>query len=147
MKGIVLFVLMIISTLISAQEEIEGYGNWKWGTLYTDVQDELVPSTNKIPGFKAYEKKNETLEFEGLKARLISYAFKNGEFVGINIGLFSEDLEKIVEIFTGKYGEPLKTETPFLTNYEWHINSADISITNLPSSGNEGLAVGIKRKK
>ncbi len=147
MKGIVFIFLMFTCTLISAQEEIEGYGDWKWGTLYTDVQDELVVSSNKLPGFKAYDKKNETLEFEGLKARLITYGFKKGEFWVVNIGLYSEDMGEIVEIFTNKYGEPLKTETPFLTNYEWHINSADFSISYFPSKGNEGLTIGIKGKK
>lgn len=147
MKKYLVFLILISSSIVYSQEQITGFGGWEWGTPLVDVESQLTKSSNKLPGFAAYDKINEELTFEGLDARLITYGFKKKVFRAVNIGLKNSDLDKIVEIFTEKYGEPKKTETPFLTNWEWHISSADMSITYLPSKKEDGVTIGIKGKK
>lgn len=146
MKKYFTILLLLCSTIIYSQEQIEGFGGWKWGTPLADIESQLKKSSNKLPGYASYDKIDDDLNFEGLQARLITYGFKKKALKVVNIGINNADLDKIVEIFTSKYGEPKKTETPFLTNWEWHINSADISIAYLPSKKENGVTIGIKGK-
>lgn len=147
MKKYFVFLLLLFSTLIYSQEQLDGFRDWKWGTMLKDVESQLKKSSNKLPGFAAYDKIDEDLKFEGLEVRLITYGFKKKVFRAVNIGVKTSDLDKIVEIFTKKYGEPKKTETSFLTNWEWHLNSADMSITYFPTAKEDGVTIGIKGKK
>jgi hypothetical protein len=146
MKKYLPILLLLCFTLSFPQEQIDGFRGWKWGTPLEYVESQLKKSSNKLPGFVAYEKINENLTYEGLKARLITYGFKKKKFKAVNIGLKNADLDKIVAIYTKKYGEPKKTETPFFTNWEWHISTADISVAYFPSKKEDGVTIGIKGK-
>ncbi len=136
--------LLLSSFCLNAQS-VDDFRGWKWGTPFSQLESELVKSKNKLPGFKAYDKIGDLLEFEGCKARLITYGFKKDVFRIVNIGLYSDDIEKITRIFTEKYGEPKVSELGLLKNWEWQLKTADISIAYIKSK-KDGITIGIKGK-
>lgn len=142
----ILLLVFIMGTLYSQCQSIDGFRGWKWGTPYSEVETELIKSRNKIPGFKAYDKIGDKLEYEGMQVRLITYGFKKNVFKAINIGMYSKDIDAIIEVFTKKYGKPKQTEMEFLKNWEWHLENADISVAFIPTKKENGISVGIKGK-
>ncbi len=146
MKKYFTILFLLCSTITYSQKQIDGFRGWKWDTPLEDIESQLKKSSNKLPRYAAYDKIDEDLTFEGLQARLITYGFKKKKLKVVNIGLKNTDLDKIVKIFTKKYGKPKKTETPFFTNWEWHISTADMSISYFPSKKEDGVTIGIKGK-
>jgi len=149
MKKTIFIILFFISfSGIQAQSDAEGFRNWKWGLKYTEVSDRLKPSKNRLPRLKAFDKKSENFNFEGIKVHTISYGFRDELFAGVNIGIYNKDLDHILAVFKKKYGEPRKIDTPILVNYEWHLKSGDISISYFPSKkGSKNTSIGISKKR
>ncbi|MFC2120150.1 hypothetical protein ACFLTI_00990 [Bacteroidota bacterium] len=147
-KALLAFMLAVFSIGLFGQSDINGFRDWDWDIEFSTVSRDLTPSKNKLPRFKAYDKKTENLSFEEITAHLITYGFKNGKFAAVNIGIFNKDLDHIVKVFTKNYGKPRKVDTPFLMNYEWHLKSADISISHFPSKkGEKNTSIGISKKR
>lgn len=149
MKKLLFILLLFVPfTGLIAQADVDGFRNWKWGLEYSEVAKRLTPSKNRLPRFTAYDKLSENYHFEGIKAHLINYGFRDDIFSGVNIGIFNKDLDHIVKVFTKKYGEPKKIDTPVVINYEWHLKSGNISITYLPfKKGNKNTSIGISKKR
>ena len=147
-KSILIMLVLFLSSGLFAQNDIDGFRGLKWGTPFSDLSEKLVPSKNKTPGFKGYDMKDENFSFEGITAHTITYVFKKNLLYGVNIGVFNKDLDKLVAVFTGKYGDPKVTDTPFLVNYEWHLEKTDIAITNFPTNkSDKSTTIAIGKKK
>ncbi|MDZ7740413.1 MAG: hypothetical protein U5Q03_01285 [Bacteroidota bacterium] len=142
----IFFVILLLTSLGLYAQSIDGFRDWKWGTPFSALEQELVKSKNKIPGFKTFDRIGDMLEFEGCKARLITYGFKKDEFRAVNIGLYPDDIDKIIKVITEKYGEPKVTDLDSVENRVWHLKSAEISIAYAKSE-KDGLTIGIKGKK
>ncbi|MBT3423992.1 MAG: hypothetical protein HOG05_09115 [Bacteroidetes bacterium] len=144
-----LFTLILFIALASSTfAQVNSYNGYKWGTPYSEMEDKLVPSDNKIPGYKSYEMKNQEMKFEGFTVHTLSYVFKKNVFYGVNIGFYSKDKETILALLTKKYGEPKAVETPFVVNYEWHLEKTAMALTYLPTNqGDKSLSFTMGKKK
>ena len=146
MKAFLLSLLMVIGITVVAQEQINSFRGWDWGISFEEVSDQLVAAKTKTTmGMKPFNKVNEELKYEGLEVDNIIYLFKKKKFVAATVALHNDNLDNIVEIFTAKYGEPKVTNAFVLTNYEWHISSADIAIAHIPSAS-KGIGVSVQIK-
>lgn len=142
------FMLMVfcLPFLLLAQTEtdIDGFRGLKWDTPKSEFQFELVKSKNKTPGYQGFDRVDEDLTFEGVKAHVITYVFDGETFVGINIGIEKQDLESVLNAFKIKYGEPIVKDTPFLINYEYYLEKTMISITFFPMmEGTKTVSIGM----
>ena len=147
------FLLLLIFSLPffsfgQTHADIDGFRGIKWDTPKSDFSFELVKSKNRIPGYKAYDKKGENFNFEGITAHTITYAFEDELFYAINIGIEKKDLKAIIAKFTSKYGEPKAKESPIIVNYEWYLEKTMISVTYLPMvQGTKTVTIGIGKLK
>ncbi len=132
-------------TAVSQAAEPDGFRGIKWGTPLSELESKMVKSENRIPPYDGYDMKNEDLNYLGVTARLITYGFKKGKLMAVNIGIYKKDLEKIVSVYTKQYGEPKKIDTFIFKNYEWHLKIVDIGITSLPGKAN--TTIGISKKE
>lgn len=148
MKVLLLSVLIIMSSSVIAQEELTSFRGWDWGISFDEVSSELTPAkTRTTMGMKPFNKVNEELTYEGIEVDNIIYLFKKQKFVAATVAMHNDNLENIVKIFTTKYGEPKVVDAFVLTNYEWHISTADIAIAHISSASNGiGVSVQIKGK-
>jgi len=147
MKKIIQLVLLVmLCPVVYAQSDLNGFRNFTWDTPFTQMSEGMVKSKSITPGYESYEKTGDNLLFEGLTSRSILYLFKKGLFKGVTIGLYNKDVDVAVQKLTKKYGEPKYTETPFLKNWEWHLNSAIIALSFFPTNKNdESAAIGIRK--
>lgn len=148
MKVFLFGLLIALSFSLVAQDEITSFRGWDWGISFDEVSDQLKPAKTKTTmGMKPFTKVGEELMYEGIGVDNILYLFKRNTFVAATVAMHNDNVESIVKIFTAKYGEPKVVDAFVLTNYEWHIPTADIAITHLPSaSGGIGTSVQIKGK-
>ena len=148
MKKIITIIFLFASIGLFAQNYESGFKDLIWGTALEEVQNQFTASSNKIPPFKGYDKVNDDLSFEGITAHSITYGFKKGMLGGINVVINNTDLENIVSVFSERYGDPKKTDTPFLVNYEWHMEKFRIAMTYLPTKpGDANVTIGISKRK
>ena len=150
MKSIILFLsFLLLLGFCFAEEKAEGdFRDLTWGTPFSELQDQLVKSSNKMPRFKSYELKNDVLEYEGIAVHLISYGFRKGKLEAVSVGLYNKDVEAVVAVLTEKYGEPKKVETPLLMNWEWHPERSDIAVSYFPTKkGDKGAAIGFSKSR
>jgi len=144
MKALLISILVTFSISVSAQSEVTSFRGWDWGISFSDVSNQLAPAKTKTTrGMKPFQKINEELVYEGIEVDNILYLFKNDKFVAGSVAMHNDNINKIVEIFTEKYGEPKKTDAFILVNYEWHIPTADIGIAHI-SSATGGIGVSIQ---
>ncbi|MBN2235932.1 MAG: hypothetical protein JW729_00140 [Bacteroidales bacterium] len=147
MKNIFFIVIIFLLPLgMYGQTDIgvQGFRGLNWGTLKSDFPFDLVKSKNKIPGHAAFDRVDEDFSFEGIKAHTITYAFDDDVFFAVNIGINKKDLDKVVEKFTAKYGEPKVKDSPIVINYEWFLEKSMISITYLPMlDSDKSVSIGI----
>jgi len=148
MKSILALVFLALSLSVYSQEELKTFRGHAWGTSFQEMSSQLQPAdTRTTMGMKAYSKNGEELVFEGLSADNILYLFKRNELVAGTIAMDNGNLDKLIEILTGKYGEPKKTDAVVLTNYEWKLSAAMLVVTHIPSASNNiGVSVQIKGK-
>lgn len=145
-KIFVLALLLVLCNFVFAQ--LNSYKGYKWGTPYTEMADKLVPSTNKIPGFKAYDYKEGPSKFEGFSIHTETYGFKKDVLYGVNLGAYTKDKDALLALLTKKYGEPEVVESPFIVNYNWFLEETDIALTYMPMvEGDKSLSISFGRKK
>ncbi|MCK5169054.1 MAG: hypothetical protein KAQ75_04170 [Bacteroidales bacterium] len=148
MKKLATIIFLFASIGIFAQNYETGFKDLAWDTALEDVQDQFTASNNKIPPFKGYDKVNDDLSFEGITAQTITYGFKKGKLGGVNVVIKNSELEQLVSVITERYGDPKKTDTPFLVNYEWHMEKFRFTITYLPTKpGDANVTMGISKRK
>ncbi|MDA3880811.1 MAG: hypothetical protein PF436_10520 [Prolixibacteraceae bacterium] len=148
MKTIYTLLALFMSMGLFAQEELTSFRGWEWGTSYNELESQLTPAdTRTTLGMKPFHKIDEELNFEGIDVDNIIYLFKRNKFVAATVAMHNDHLDEIIKVFTEKYGEPKVVEAFVLTNHEWHIPTADIVITKIPSASNGiGVSVQIKGK-
>ncbi len=106
MKALVTILTILFIGQLYAQDDITGFRGVLWGTPMTEMDGEFIRSTNKVPPYKGYDKKDENFSYEGVTPHSITYGFKKDIFKGVNLGFYDKDLEKLLGILTKKYGEP-----------------------------------------
>jgi hypothetical protein len=147
MKKVVLLLLICFPLISFSQTDagIDGFRGLKWGTPMSDFPFELVKSKNRIPPYKAYDRKSgEDFMYEGIRVHTLTYAFDDNTFAAVNIGILHAQLEDMVERFTNKFGTPTVKESPIIVNYEWYLEKSMISITYLPMVQSEkNVSIGI----
>jgi hypothetical protein len=150
-KNIFLLIIFCLPFFSFAQShaDVDGFRGIKWDTPMSDFSFDLVKSKNRIPGYKAFDKKSgENFNFEGITAHTITYAFEDEVFYAINIGIKKKDLKTIVAKFTTKYGEPKVKDSPIVVNYEWYLDKTMISVTYLPMvQGEKTVSIGMGKPK
>lgn len=148
MKGILLIIVLSISSICLGQEKITSFRGLDWGLQYSEVKDQLEPvKTRTTKGLKPFKKIDEVLVFEGIEVENILYLFKKEKFVAATVAMHNDNLDSIISIFEKKYGEPKFTDAFILKNYEWHMPSAIIVVTITPSASDGiGLLVQINGK-
>jgi len=143
---VIVSVLALCSmTAISQAAEPDGFRGINWGTPLSELGDKMVKSENSVPPYDGYDMKTEDFNYLGVTARLITYGFKKGKFMAVNIGIYKKDLEKIVSVYTKQYGEPKKVDAFIFKNYEWHLKNVDIGITSFPGEAN--TTIGISKRE
>lgn len=113
----------------------------------------FVPTGEKIAGLSAYVRADESYEFNGLTAHTVNYGFSNNQLALVQLGLFSKDLNPIVEFLTSNYGKPAVNLTGGLVNYQWESGSITAVLLYNKDDGkgidlsisNKGQAVGAAR--
>ena len=76
---IVLLLLACYVPDYAFENEPDGFGGIKWGTLF-DENDTLLNFVEEDGGVRLYMKKNDTLLFGGVKVSSIRYGFYNNKF-------------------------------------------------------------------
>ena len=144
MKALIVSILIAMSFSVFAQEEVKSFQGWNWGIAFDEVSSQLTPAdTRTTKGMKPFNRIGEEKIYEGLEVDNIYYLFKKDKFVAATVAMHNDNLDKIVAIFTKKYGEPKVVDAFVLTNYEWHIPTADIAIAHIPAASN-GIGVSVQ---
>ena len=147
MKTILVLLLVFLTVGVYSQDYSVGYKDIAWATLLEDMPDQFTPSDNKIPPLKGYDRVGEDFSFEDFTAELVTYGFKKGKFKGVNILIKNDKLEHLVQLWTERYGDPKFTDAGFLKNYEWHMDTFRLTISNFPQkSGDANTTIGISMK-
>lgn len=120
------FVILLCYCTVFGQFQFRGL---KWGSSLEAMKLNLVPSQKELLGYKAYDRSNEDLAFEGIEAHSITYGFKKKELRMVSIGIFGGDFKKVVRNLEQKYGKSTISEKSVFINFEWHLEDTDISAT------------------
>src|SRR5690242_13953849 len=92
MRGLRIFVagLSLLFTVASAGAgDMTGFRDFQWGSDAKTMQEmdpQLVEGhMGAMPGVEAYQRKDEDLDFGGIKAESITYVFYKGKFTSVSI--------------------------------------------------------------
>jgi len=109
---IVFLAAMILAFAVSAAaEEMNGFGDFAWGSDLEAIQDSdsnLVEGMmGAMPGVKAFKRNDEDLDFGGITADAITYIFYKGRFTSVNIDFRGIDnFETILAYCKKRFGPP-----------------------------------------
>ncbi|HPR30639.1 MAG TPA: hypothetical protein PLK12_01030 [Prolixibacteraceae bacterium] len=138
MIQLVIILLLTVSMTAFSQTEMKGFRGFDWDTPRSSMWADLVPDSGLNPGFKAYNRPNDDLIFEGFQTLSIIYGFKKDLFTGVILSFHKDDYPALLKMITERYGEPSKkSETPFLNNYVWKLSFSEIAIINTPLNESE----------
>lgn len=119
MKALYFLVISLLIVLGNANAQKAGDIPLAFGKTPDQLSGIFVPTGEKITGFSAYVRADESYEFNGLTVHAVNYGFSNNQLALVQMGLFSKDLSKIVEFMTANYGKPSVNLTGGIVNYKW----------------------------
>lgn len=114
---------MFLTIAVSAAaEDMNGFRGFIWGSNL-DVIREADPSLvegamGTMPGVKAYQRRDEDLNFGGIKVEAITYVFFKGKLTSVNIDYRGFDnYEKLSAYCTKLFGSATATAVMRLEQY------------------------------
>jgi len=136
-----LFLSPVSAIADSGGDYSTGFHGITWGATLASQGDKLVESSNSIPPFDGYEKTDENLTWEGVKATGITYGFSDNKFAALNIAFSKNDVDAVVSSLEKKFGKTTKTDLFIMVNYEWHTKQFDISLVSTSNGASFNLKV------
>lgn len=114
MKKLLLMLACILNILFAA-EQIDGFGNIKFGEpvkklkMYRIISDEVIKNenNNSRQKYTVVQKLDEKNKFDDLKINKVEYVFLDNKLQQVSIKILNgmKNIDKIAETFGKKYGD------------------------------------------
>jgi hypothetical protein len=138
--------LLLFMPVFSAEAELlyspKGFRGVSWGDTHKKLGPACVLVDREKDYGTVYIRRNEEMDFFGVKLDDVTYAFYRDQFLNVTLEISGkEEFDKLKALAFSRYGKPEEKRTHHLESYRWDDDKVFIILDYIPQTSDGQLLV------